>query len=72
MMKADVAKYSFHGIGIAVSGAESVRTAIHSRLESFSAEELENLVAVRFRISISERIRRTCRRAAFGERPVGG
>lgn len=41
-MKADVAKYSFHGIGIAVSGAESVRTAIHSRLESFSAEELEN------------------------------
>ena len=40
-MDSDVAKYCFHGIGIAVSGAEAVRTAIRSRLEPFSVDELQ-------------------------------
>jgi len=42
VMDSDVAKYSFHGIGIAVSGAEGVRTAIRSRLEPFSVDELQD------------------------------
>src|SRR6185503_9758965 len=41
-MMPDVAQYNFHGVGIAVSGSDSVRAAIHSRLEPFSVDRLES------------------------------